>query len=144
MAKAVTEIHIAFPALRFYCGQYPELDSQVSVAAEGAYLHADIRSRGPPASQVCEDATVGSAKRGAVKKGRGGALLSLFATPASPRQESERIWNADRRSFQPAALLARPRFQQEAHAYRRSTTALTQERSPPKGPTPGHVSWDTD
>jgi hypothetical protein len=38
--------------------------------------------------------------------------------------KNERIWNADRRSIQPAALLARPRLQQEAHAYRRSTTAL--------------------
>jgi hypothetical protein len=51
-------------------------------------------------------------------------LLSLSATPASPRIRNERIWNADRRSLQPAVLLARPRLQQEAHAYRRSTTAL--------------------
>ncbi len=42
----------------------------------------------------------------------------------------ERIWNADRRSIQPAVLLARPRLQQEAHAYRRSTAALTCGLSP--------------
>jgi hypothetical protein len=38
MAEAVTEIHIAFPAVRFYCGQCLELDSQVLAAAEARVL----------------------------------------------------------------------------------------------------------
>jgi hypothetical protein len=56
----------------------------------------------------------------------------------------ERIWNADRRLIQPAVLLARPRLQQEAHAYRRSTTVLTQGTRHPKGPASGHASWNAD
>ena len=56
--------------------------------------------------------------------------------------KSERKWNADRRCSQTAVLLARPRFQQEAHAYRRPTAALARGRSPPQGSAPGHVSWD--
>jgi hypothetical protein len=37
---------------------------------------------------------------------------------------------------------ARPRILRDAHIYRRSTAVLTQGRSPPKGPAPGHASWD--
>jgi hypothetical protein len=37
---------------------------------------------------------------------------------------------------------ARPRIHRDAHIYRRSTAVLTQGRSPPKGPAPGHASWD--
>jgi hypothetical protein len=66
------------------------------------------------------------------RKRRGGALFSLcaYARFAQAKEISERIWNADRRSIQPAVLLARPRPQQEAHAYRRSTAVLTCGLSP--------------
>jgi len=65
--------------------------------------------------------------------------LLVFATTKRKRKR-----NADRRSLQPAVLLARPRLQQEAHAYRRSTTVLTQGTRHPKGPASGHASWDVD
>jgi hypothetical protein len=58
------------------------------------------------------------------------ALRPLRPHRKSEGRKSERIWNADRRSIQPAVLLARPRLQQEAHAYRRSTAALTCGLSP--------------
>ena len=43
---------------------------------------------------------------------------------------------------QPAVLLARPRLQQKAHAYRRSTAALPWGISHRPGATSGHASWD--
>jgi hypothetical protein len=65
-----------------------------------------------------------------------------FALLAFAKTEKE----AERRQtlFQPAVLLARPRFQQEAHAYRRSTAVLTQGTRRPKDPASGHAFWDVD
>ena len=55
-----------------------------------------------------------------------------FAALNPPYETNERTWNADRRCSQPAVLLARPRLQQKAHAYRRSTAALPWRLSLPR------------
>jgi hypothetical protein len=105
------------------------------------------RSRRALAFELAVTATLRGEKLPRSRKRRGGACFYLrfghFAHIAKGRK-SERIWNADRRSLQPAVLLARPRLQQEAHAYRRSTTVLTQGTRHPKGPASGHASWDVD
>src|SRR5208283_497606 len=75
------------------------------------------------------------------RKERGGACL--FAVRYAPfAKHKKRKRNADRRIVQPAVLLARPRIQQDAHVYRRSTAVLTQGTAHPKGPAPGHASGD--
>jgi hypothetical protein len=106
------------------------------------------RSRRAAAFELAIDRHVERRKTAALKEKKGWHLLftcasAHFAHIAKGRK-SERIWNADRRSLQPAVLLARPRLQQEAHAYRRSTTVLTQGTRHPKGPASGHASWDVD
>ena len=57
-------------------------------------------------------------------------LLRRF-TPRNDESQ-ERTWNADRRCSQPAVLLARPRLQQKAHAYRRPTAVLPWRLSLPR------------
>ncbi len=57
-------------------------------------------------------------------------------------RKKKRKRNAGRRIVQPAVLLARPRIQQDAHVYRRSTAVLTLGTAHPKGPAPGHASGD--
>ena len=79
----------------------------------------------PTRPSFANAATIEVRRRAARRKRRGGACL--FAVRyAHFAKLKKRKRNADRRFDPPAVLLARPRIQQDAHIYRRSTAVLTQ------------------
>jgi hypothetical protein len=66
-----------------------------------------------------------------------------YARFAKPEIKPEiRKRNADRRNQHCAVPLARPRIQRDAHACRRSTTALAKGTFVAQGSASGQSSWD--